>query len=268
MAKRPNRRPRMMKEKKEFEEEVLQVDRVTRVVKGGRRLRFRATVIIGNRRGKVGIGIGKSTEVSQAIKKAVTKAKKNIMQVPMIKETIPFEVKSKFKSSIILMIPASEGTGIKAGSSTRKILEMAGVNNILAKSLGSNNRINLAKATIKALQALYEKELPEEALKVPKEKPKPRPPRPAFKPKKKFDGGKKKAEAPKKEEAPQDKKQESPATEKPAETAPEKTEAPKAEETKKEEAAATPEAPQEETTSAENTEPVKSEEKKDEQTES
>ncbi|MDF2379262.1 MAG: 30S ribosomal protein S5 [Candidatus Gracilibacteria bacterium] len=219
MAKRPNSRPRMMKEKKEFEEEVLQVDRVTRVVKGGRRLRFRATVIIGNRRGKVGIGIGKSTEVSQAIKKAVTKAKKNIIQVPMVKETIPFEIKSKFKASIILMIPASEGTGIKAGSSTRKILEMAGVNNILAKSLGSNNRINLAKATMKALHSLYEKELPEEALRVPKEKKQVRPPQQSFQKKKRFDNGRKKA-------APQDKKT-TPNTEAPkANAAPVKTEEP------------------------------------------
>jgi len=165
-----------MKEKKEFDEEVLQVDRVTRVVKGGRRLRFRATVIIGNRRGKVGVGIGKATEVSQAIKKAVTKAKKNIINVPILKDTIPFEVKSKFKASRMMMIPASPGTGIKAGSSTRKILELAGVKNILAKSIGSNNRINLAKATIIALEKLYEKKLPAEAFKAPAEN---RPTRPA-----------------------------------------------------------------------------------------
>jgi len=170
MAKRPHSKgPRMMKEKKEYEEEVLQVDRVTRVVKGGRRLRFRATVVIGNRKGKVAIGIGKATEVSEAIKKAVTKAKKSIVRVPMIKETIPFAVKSKFKASHVLMMPAAPGTGIKAGSSTRKILELAGVKNILAKSLGSNNRINIAKATMIGIEKLYEKDLPEEAFKAPKE---------------------------------------------------------------------------------------------------
>lgn len=166
MAKKPAPRKRMMKERKEFEEEVLQVDRVTRVVKGGRRLSFRATVIIGNRRGKVAIGLGKSTEVTGAIQKAVSQAKKNILLVPIVKETIPHEVKVKFKANQLLMIPASPGTGIKAGSSTRKILELAGVKNILAKRMGSTNRINLAKATMKALEKLTErveaKELPPE----------------------------------------------------------------------------------------------------------
>ncbi|MDZ4217052.1 MAG: 30S ribosomal protein S5, partial [Candidatus Gracilibacteria bacterium] len=141
----------MMKEKKEFDEEVLQVDRVTRVVKGGRRLSFRATVIIGNRNGKVAIGMGKSTEVATAIKKAVSQAKKNIIQVPIVNETIPHDIRVKFKANRLLMIPASAGTGIKAGSSTRKILELAGVKNILSKRMGSNNRVNLAKATIKGL---------------------------------------------------------------------------------------------------------------------
>ncbi|MDP3975886.1 MAG: 30S ribosomal protein S5 [bacterium] len=169
MAKKPAPRSRIMKEKKEFDEEVLQVDRVTRVVKGGRRLRFRATVIIGNRKGKVAVGTGKATEISEAIKKAVTKAKKAIITVPIIKDTLPFEVRAKYKASRLLMLPASPGTGMKAGSATRKILELAGVHNILAKSLGSNNRINLAKATLKALMMLHEKQLPEEAFRAAKE---------------------------------------------------------------------------------------------------
>lgn len=152
MAKKPAPRKRMMKEKKEFEEEVLQIDRVTRVVKGGRRLSFRATVIIGNRKGKVAIGLGKATEVTSAIQKAVTQAKKNIVNVPIINDTLPHEIKVKFKANRLLMIPATPGTGIKAGSSTRKILELAGVKNILAKRMGSTNRINLAKATMKALE--------------------------------------------------------------------------------------------------------------------
>ena len=167
MAKRPAPKKRFAKEKKEFEEEVLQVDRVTRVVKGGRRLSFRATVIIGNRKGKVGRGLGKSTEVAAAIKKAVSRAKKNIITVPIIKDTIPHEIKVKYKANRLLMIPASPGTGIKAGSSTRKILELAGIKNILAKRMGSRNRINLAKATMKALAILAERvPVPE-----PKKKP-------------------------------------------------------------------------------------------------
>lgn len=163
MAKKPapNRR-RFPKEKKEFEEEVLQVDRVTRVVKGGRRLSFRATVIIGNRKGKVAIGLGKATEVAAAIKKAVSRAKRDILLVPIIKDTIPHEVRVKYKANRLMMMPAPEGTGIKAGSSTRKILELAGIKNILAKRIGSNNRINLAKATMKALKELTEKVKPEE----------------------------------------------------------------------------------------------------------
>jgi len=154
MSKKPAPKKRFAKEKKEFEEEVLQVDRVTRVVKGGRRLSFRATVIIGNRKGKVAIGLGKATEVAAAIKKAVSRAKKDLVTVPIVNETIPHEIRVKFKANHLLMIPASPGTGIKAGSSTRKILELAGVNNILSKRMGSNNRINLAKATMKALEYL------------------------------------------------------------------------------------------------------------------
>jgi small subunit ribosomal protein S5 len=169
MAKKPYQRKRMMKEKKEFEEEVLQIDRVTRVVKGGRRLSFRATVIIGNRKGKVAIGLGKSTEVTGAIQKAVTQAKKNILHVPIINETIPHEVKVKFKANRLLMIPASPGTGIKAGSSTRKILELAGIKNILSKRMGSSNRINLAKATMKALEELTIRVKPVEAPKAKRE---------------------------------------------------------------------------------------------------
>ncbi|PIQ77939.1 30S ribosomal protein S5 [Candidatus Peregrinibacteria bacterium CG11_big_fil_rev_8_21_14_0_20_41_10] len=140
---------------KEFEETVIQIDRVTRVVKGGRRLRFRATVVIGNRKGDVGLGLGKSTEVTGAIQKAVSKAKRNMITVPLDGETIPHDINIKFKSSKILIIPAGPGTGIIAGGSVRKVLELAGIKNILSKSLGSSNRVNNAKATIEALKALY-----------------------------------------------------------------------------------------------------------------
>jgi len=162
MAKKQAPRKRLMKEKKEFEEEVLQVDRVTRVVKGGRRLSFRATVIIGNRKGKVAIGLGKANEVTVAIQKGVSQAKKNIVHVPIIKDTIPHNIKVKFKATRLLMIPAAPGTGIKAGSSTRKILELAGVKNILSKRMGSGNRINLAKATMKGLDMLRVRVKPEQ----------------------------------------------------------------------------------------------------------
>lgn len=162
MAKKQAPRKRLMKEKKEFEEEVLQVDRVTRVVKGGRRLSFRATVIIGNRKGKVAIGLGKANEVTVAIQKGVSQAKKNILNVPIVKDTIPHNIWVKFKATKLLMIPAAPGTGIKAGSSTRKILELAGVKNILSKRLGSGNRINLAKATIKGLEMLQVRVKPEQ----------------------------------------------------------------------------------------------------------
>lgn len=150
---------REVMDKKEFEEEVLQIARVTRVVKGGRRLRFRATVIIGDRKGKVAMGLGKAAEVSEAIKKAVTKAKKNIIKVPIVNETVPFEVRQKYKAAKLMMRPARLGTGIIAGSATRRILELAGVRNVVAKSYGSTNKINMAKATIKAIQQYFTKEI-------------------------------------------------------------------------------------------------------------
>lgn len=141
-------------EPKEFDEEVVQIDRVTRVVKGGRRLRFRATVVIGDRKGRVGIGVGKSTEVQGAIKKAVTKAKKSLIKVNIFKKTIPHRIQVKFKSAIVLLIPAGEGTGIIAGGAVRKVVELAGIKNILSKSIGSNNKLNCTKATYKALNEL------------------------------------------------------------------------------------------------------------------
>lgn len=154
MSKKNAPRNRLKSEKKEFEEEVLQVDRVTRVVKGGRRLSFRATVVIGNGKGKVGVGLGKSHEVAVAVQKGVSQARKHLLMVPIIKDTIPHDVKVKFKATKIHLIPAAPGTGLKAGSSTKKILELAGVKNVLSKRHGSRNRINLAKATMIALEEL------------------------------------------------------------------------------------------------------------------
>ncbi|MBU1446487.1 30S ribosomal protein S5 [Patescibacteria group bacterium] len=150
-----------MKEKKEFAEEVIQIDRVTRVVKGGRRLRFRATVVIGDRKGQVGVGVGKSTEVAGAIKKAIAKAKRVLIRVPLFKTTIPHDIKIKYKASKILLMPASEGTGIIAGGAIRKVVELAGIKNILSKSFGTNNKLSNTKAAYKALGLLRKRSVPE-----------------------------------------------------------------------------------------------------------
>ncbi len=156
MGKKPfNKSQRREKEVKEFDEEVLQIDRVTRVVKGGRRLRFRCTVAIGDRKGRVGIGIGKASEVVNGIKKAVSKAKKSLIKVPITKtDSIPHEIKLKHKASRIFIMPASAGTGVIAGGSLRKILSLAGVKNVLSKTFGTNNKVINAQATLKALKKL------------------------------------------------------------------------------------------------------------------
>jgi small subunit ribosomal protein S5 len=149
-----NKHRQRSKEVKEFGETVIQIDRVTRVVKGGRRLRFRATVCVGNQKGKVGIGIGKSNEVSGAIQKATHKAKKNLFTIPLDVTTLPHDVRAKFKGSKLLLLPASEGTGLIAGGTVRKVLELTGVKNVLSKAFGSNNRVNVAKVTLEALKML------------------------------------------------------------------------------------------------------------------
>jgi small subunit ribosomal protein S5 len=153
-----NKKGRPVREAKEYDEEVIQIDRVTRVVKGGRRLRFRATVVVGNRKGKVGIGIGKSTEVQGAIQKAITQAKKALITVPIVGQTIPHRIKMKYKSARLLLMPACPGTGIIAGGPLRKVIELAGVKDVLSKSLGCNNRVTNTQAALIALASL--KDLP------------------------------------------------------------------------------------------------------------
>lgn len=143
-----------VKEPKEYDEEVIQIDRVTKVVKGGRRLRFRATVVIGNRKGKVGIGIGKSHEVTGAIQKAIAQAKKDLIKVAMNEATIPHEVKIKYKSAKLWLMPAAPGTGLIAGGPLRKVLDLAGIKDILGKCLGASNKINNTKAAFEALRQL------------------------------------------------------------------------------------------------------------------
>ena len=140
--------------REEFEEVIVDISRVAKVVKGGRRFRFTALVVIGNKKGLVGYGFGKSKEVPDAIKKAVDDAFKNIIKVKLSGTTVPHDVEAKFNASKILLKPASEGTGVIAGGSTRPVLELAGIQDILTKSLGSNNSSNVVRATIKALSMM------------------------------------------------------------------------------------------------------------------
>ncbi len=154
MTKRPHSKGEVHKEQKEYDEQVIEISRVVKVVKGGRRLRFRATVVIGNRKGKVGMGIGKSNEVTGAIQKAISQAKKNTIQVLMDQGTIPHDIEIGLKSSHIKFMRAKPGTGIIAGNTIRKLLELAGLKDIYTKSLGTTNKINNTKATFEALKKL------------------------------------------------------------------------------------------------------------------
>jgi small subunit ribosomal protein S5 len=139
---------------KEFDERVLHIDRVARVVKGGRRFRFRALVVLGDHKKRVGIGSAKGADVTGAITKASEVAKKNMMTLSLYKETLPHETEAKVSGAHILIKPASPGTGLIAGGVVRTILEVGGVRNALSKSLGSNNKTNTAYATIAALESL------------------------------------------------------------------------------------------------------------------
>lgn len=146
---------RKIDRKKEFDQRVLDVARVTRVVKGGRRFRFRTTVAIGNKKGRVAIGISKGSDVSDAIAKAIIKAKKKFINVPITdKGTIPHEIQVKFKAAKIILKPSSEGRGIIAGGVIRLIAELSGIRNLSAKILGTSNKYTNAQAMMIALQKL------------------------------------------------------------------------------------------------------------------
>jgi small subunit ribosomal protein S5 len=138
-----------------WEQRLVQIQRVSKVVKGGKKLSFRATVIVGNQNGQVGVGVGKADEVSTAVKKAVNNARKNLIKIPLTKgKTVPHNVIGIDGACKVLIRPAGSGTGVIAGSSIRIVLELAGIQNILAKQLGGNNLLNNARATIVALKAL------------------------------------------------------------------------------------------------------------------
>ncbi len=162
-AAKPARRSRSRKKKietkeekpeSEWKEQVVQISRVTKVVKGGKKLSFRAIVIVGNQKGQVGVGCAKAAEVIIAIQKAIVDGRKNLINVPIFKTTIPHPIKARSGAGAVMLRPASQGTGIIAGGAVRSVLELAGIENILSKSLGSNSPLNAANATIEALKSL------------------------------------------------------------------------------------------------------------------
>jgi small subunit ribosomal protein S5 len=152
MAKQGKRNVR--REKPEFDQKLLDLARVTRVVKGGRRFRFRATLVIGNRKGKVGVGVAKGSDVSDAIQKAYNNAQKNMISVEMAGTSIPHDVSMKLGSAKVLLKPATEGQGIIAGGAVRSVVDLAGIKDVVSKSLGASNKLNVARATVEALKTL------------------------------------------------------------------------------------------------------------------
>ena len=151
-----DKRTRTKKEKPEYEQKLLDLARVTRVVKGGRRFRFRATLVIGNRKGRVGVGVGKGADVTDAIKKAFDDGKKNMINVDVNKNTIPHDMFIKSGSAKIMLKPAPEGRGIVAGGAVRAVVDLAGIKDIVSKSLGTANKLNVARATIEALRTFQD----------------------------------------------------------------------------------------------------------------
>ena len=154
-SKNNKRRPKRNfdKPKSDLEDKVISINRVTKVVKGGRQFRFAATVVVGNRKGKVGIGLGKAKEMPDAVKKATQQATKNLINVELIdNRTISHEIIVKEGAVRVILKPAKEGTGVKAGGPVRDVLELAGVKDVLSKSLGSSTKVNMARATLNALK--------------------------------------------------------------------------------------------------------------------
>ncbi len=148
------RREREFDKEREFEQKILEIARVTRVTAGGKRMKFRACVIVGDKKGRVGMSVAKGSDVTAAVAKAGIKAEKNLVAVPLKNETIPYEIIEKFGAAVVLLKPAPKGTGVKAGGAMRSVFELAGVPNVVGKILGSKNKINNSRATINALGKL------------------------------------------------------------------------------------------------------------------
>lgn len=157
-GRRDERREKLDEAPKEFEEAVISIDRVARVVKGGRRFRFKALVVVGNRKDKVGVGVAKGADVQTAVAKATDVAKKHLITIPVINETIPHEAEVKVSGAHVLLKPAAPGTGIIAGGVVRAVIGVTGIRNLLSKSLGSTNKVNIAYATIDALRSQVPRE--------------------------------------------------------------------------------------------------------------
>ena len=152
------RRDQAPQEPKQFEELVINIDRVSRGVKGGRRFRFKALVVVGDRKTKVGVGVAKGQDVQTAVQKATDVAKKNLIVIPIVNETIPHDNEVKFSGAQVLLKPAAPGTGIIAGGVVRSIIGVTGIRNLLSKSLNSTNKVNIAYATVEALRGLVPRE--------------------------------------------------------------------------------------------------------------
>ena len=152
--RRDNRRDQTPEEPKQFEELVINIDRVSRVVKGGRRFRFKALVVVGDRKTKVGVGVAKGADVQAAVAKATDVAKKHMITIPVLNETVPHEAEVRFSGAQVMLKPAAPGTGIIAGGVVRTIIGVTGIRNLLSKSLGSTNKVNIAYATIDALKSM------------------------------------------------------------------------------------------------------------------
>ena len=148
------RRFRAERPEKEFEERVVKINRVTKVVKGGRRMKFTALVVVGDKKGRVGFGLGKAKEVPDAIKKATERATKNVIRVSLVDTTLPHGIVGRYGAAKVVLRPAADGTGVIAGGPVRAVLELAGVNNVLSKCIGSRTPVNLVRATVEGLKSM------------------------------------------------------------------------------------------------------------------